>query len=331
MKKIFCLAPALVLTLSACDRNGVVDALKNTDTEPVEVFFGISGNGVKSTSVAEDSTGEAKVSGLQFFVFRDGNLDAYKSVQNTTSTTISCTAGPRTVWAFANCPDFSAVTTEAELRAKVSLLASNSTDSFEMSGSKDVEISAGSSVDVEVSRVVSRIVLKKVTADFKSAALSGKTFKINSIYLVNVAAKSDYLLPSDYAPDAFFNLGSNLSGTEEAKVKGLIYDECNSTVSGGVYDTPHYFYAYPNPGTTVSTRLVIEAEIGDEKNYYPITLPALSRNNSYEINELVITRQGSDDPDVPVSFTDVTFSITVNPWNVIPVGNVEGSEGVFEI
>jgi hypothetical protein len=45
----------------------------------------------------------------------------------------------------------------------------------------------------------------------------------------------------------------------------------------------------------------------------------MDSNKSYEIEEVKITRPGSDDPDEPVSFADATFSVNVIDWTVVPV------------
>ena len=68
-----------------------------------------------------------------------------------------------------------------------------------------------------------------------------------------------------------------------------------------------------------TTRIVIETTLGTSKYYYPINLPEMADNKSYEIEEVVLTRPGSDNPDEPVSFADATFSINVIDWTVVPL------------
>lgn len=84
------------------------------------------------------------------------------------------------------------------------------------------------------------------------------------------------------------------------------------------------------------TKLVIEATLGSETYFYSI--PILSRasypqgtptagilpNYSYDIDELVITRPGTHNPDVPVFSADVLFTISVNPWEVVPIATEAG-------
>jgi hypothetical protein len=66
---------------------------------------------------------------------------------------------------------------------------------------------------------------------------------------------------------------------------------------------------------------VVKATLGTDVYYYPITLPALESNKSYEIEELILTRPGSDDPDKPVSIQECTFQINVLGWTTVAVAD----------
>ena len=94
-----------------------------------------------------------------------------------------------------------------------------------------------------------------------------------------------------------------------------------------------YFNAYPNLNSAddqvADTRLVVEATLDGRKYYYPVTMPKMESNKSYEISELKITRPGSDDPDKPIEIVDQDFKITVNPWDVVLVGNDGGAGNVI--
>lgn len=97
----------------------------------------------------------------------------------------------------------------------------------------------------------------------------------------------------------------------------------------------------PQGGTEFSprhTRLIVEVEYNDTRDtrtyYYSIPIAenghypmgdaddngtgynGIVRNYSYEIEELVITRLGSRNPDQSVLPADVQFSIEVNPWTL---------------
>ena len=316
-KSIFAFAAALA-ALVACNKNEATPLQPQNQESlvPCELTVGICGSMTKATAVTKEN--EAKVNNLQVFVFRGDDLDAYASVDNAMELTLSCTAGERVVYALVNAPDYSAVPGKAALLAKVSELSANSLTDFEMVGSKTVTLPQSEKVSIDVNRIASRVVLKKVTRNFTSAALQSLNFTVDAIYIINVAGNTSYDLTA--APATWYNVAKFQS---DDKVNSLLHDSVNKSVDNGAsYPTQHAFYSYPNDATSKTTRLVIETTLGTTKYYYPINLPAMESNKSYEIAEVTITRPGSDDPDVPVSFEDATFSINVIDWTVVPVEDV---------
>ena len=311
-KSIFAFAAALA-ALVACNKNDVAPMQPQNQESLVtcELTVGICGAMTKATAVSADN--EAKVNNLQVFVFRGDDLDAYASVDNAQELTLSCTAGDRVVYALVNAPDYSAVPGKAALLAKVSELSANSLTNFEMVGSKSVTLPQSEKVSIDVNRIASRVVLKKITRSFTSEALQVLNFKVDAIYLINVAGNTSYDLSA--APAKWYNVAENKN-----ELASLLYDAPASLITNGQsYSTAHTFYAYPNDLATNTTRLVIETTLGETKYYYPINLPEMAANKSYEIEEVKITRPGSDNPDEPVSFADATFSINVIDWTVVPV------------
>ena len=311
-KSIFAFAAALA-ALVACNKNDVAPMQPQNQESlvPCELTVGICGAMTKATAVSADN--EAKVNNLQVFVFRGDDLDAYASVDNAQELTLSCTAGDRVVYALVNAPDYSAVPGKAALLAKVSELSANSLTNFEMVGSKSVTLPQSEKVSIDVNRIASRVVLKKITRSFTSEALQALNFKVDAIYLINVAGNTSYDLSA--APAKWYNVAENKN-----EFASLLYDAPASLITNGQsYSTAHTFYAYPNDLATNTTRLVIETTLGETKYYYPINLPEMAANKSYEIEEVKITRPGSDNPDEPVSFADATFSINVIDWTVVPV------------
>ena len=311
-KSIFAFAAALA-ALVACNKNDVAPMQPQNQESlvPCELTVGICGSMTRATAVTKEN--EAKVNNLQVFVFRGDDLDAYASVDNAQELTLSCTAGDRVVYALVNAPDYSAVPGKAALLAKVSELSANSLSNFEMVGSKSVTLPQSEKVSIDVNRIASRVVLKKITRNFTSEALQALNFKVDAIYLINVAGNTSYDLSA--APAKWYNVAEN-----KDELASLLYDAPASLITNGQsYSTAHTFYAYPNDLATNTTRLVIETTLGETKYYYPINLPEMAANKSYEIEEVKITRPGSDNPDEPVSFADATFSINVIDWTVVPV------------
>ena len=311
-KSIFAFAAALA-ALVACNKNDVAPMQPQNQESlvPCELTVGICGSMTRATAVTKDN--EAKVNNLQVFVFRGDDLDAYASVDNAQELTLSCTAGDRVVYALVNAPDYSAVPGKAALLAKVSELSANSLSNFEMVGNKSVTLPQSEKVSIDVNRIASRVVLKKITRSFTSEALQALNFKVDAIYLINVAGSTSYDLSA--APAKWYNVAEN-----KDELASLLYDAPASLITNGQsYSTAHTFYAYPNDLATNTTRLVIETTLGETKYYYPINLPEMAANKAYEIEEVKITRPGSDNPDEPVSFADATFSINVIDWTVVPV------------
>lgn len=315
------LAAGALLFAASCNKIESAPAPAPQDTQPCTVTFSVYDAATKATT-----TNDAKVNSLQVFVFLGDNLDVYGS-SATSSVSLECTPGSRNIVVIANGPDLHTVTTKTALLATTSLMANSSVTSMEMVGTKTVTLSAANkTVSVPVSRLGARVVVSSIKKNFSSAALQALTFKVKRIYLVNVAGDCKYGGGS-YTPTVWFNRMKH-----DAEQSAMTLDSPDATVSAGTkYSTVHTFYAWPNPtsadseATTWSarhTRLVIEAQLGSDTFYYPITLPALESNKSYNIDEVSITRPGSSSPDVPVSFLDCSFSVTVTGWT-----NVALTEG----
>ena len=135
----------------------------------------------------------------------------------------------------------------------------------------------------------------------------------------------------------------NQRGYQSSNNLGAVtYDSVNQTIaSGATNSTAHYFYAMPNnkaaavggPWTPRGSKLVIQCEIAGQLYDYPITLPDLQSNYSYEIDLVTITRPGNvddgnepddshpgdTDEEKPVVGFDQGFSITVKNWTVVKI------------
>ena len=330
MRKIaFLAAVAATFCTVACNKN--MDTQINEVPEPVQsqgrydLTVNVRGGDlVQTKSTTITAANEVQVNNLQVFVFRGDALDAYASVNNEDELTLSCTAGERQVYALVNCPDLSAVSTKTALLATSSLLSQNSGTSFQMIGHQDgVDLPEDSPVTIDVHRLAARVVIKKITRAFTAAALAAKTFSIDQIFLINVAGDTNY--GETAAPSVWFNKQAYAS--EQA---AFTYDApAASLANNASYSTVHSFFAYPNASADSDaavwsprhTRLVVKATQGTDVYYYPITLPALESNKSYEIAELILTRPGSDDPDKPVSIQECTFQINVLGWTTVAVAD----------
>ena len=315
---------------------------------PIRLVVGVeSGSGTKATGVtSNDASTEAKVNSLQVFVFNGDALDGYAASTNKLAT-VTCTSGSREVVAVVNAPSLASVTTKSGLLASVSTLENNISN-FQMIGSKTETLQHDGNVTVGVDRLAARVVLRGVKNSLENPTQAA-SFRLVSVYLTNVTGDVNYGKSATYTATKWYNR----RGYESTNSLGSFdYDAVDAVVAAGATNsTEHYFYSMPNnkddilgiePGASGYTprraRLVILAEIDGELYHYPILLPVLESNKSYEINLVNLTRagnrdDGNDDPDdpgnnddeKPIEKFDQGFEISVNDWTVVLVngdGNV---------
>lgn len=326
--------------LFSCGKEARVDP----EPVPIRLVVDVSGPGTRATGVtSNDPSTEAKVNSLQVLVFNGEALDGYGSSSNSLVATVSCTAGEREIYAVVNASDLSGVSSKAGLLATVSSLA-NEISNFQMIGSTTGTLQADGSVAITVDRLAARVVLRGIRNGLNNAAQAAD-FTVQSVYLTNVTGDVDFGRSADYTVSRWYNR----RGYEASNNLGdFTYDAVGTKVDAGATDaTAHYFYTMPNgyPGqvglpqgssrfTPRAERLVIRVSVAGTVYDYPILLPSLESNKSYEITLVDITRLGNpddgshdpDDPDDtdeerPVSGFEQAFEITVNDWTVVLVGD----------
>ena len=327
MRKIaFLAAVAATLCTVACNKE-LTTAKVDAPSEAVQLAdltLSIVGNAPATKSADADFDDDhSEVSNVQFFVFDGEVLDAYKKIGSATSTTMTVKAGDKTVWAVVNAPDISNVTTLTQLKAVSSTLLNNASN-FVMVGSNTGTVPSEDPIEIEVKRIASRVVVKKVTAAFSNPAYASMSCKLVKMFLIN--APGDINLELTNAPTTWYAQRAYEAVT--GLTDHLSTSGANHELNTSAFETECRHYCYPNPtvadsqATTWSarhTRMVIEVLLGSETFYYPITMPVLEPGKSYEIENLTITRKGSNNPDQPISLSDATFEISVKNWTVVPV------------
>lgn len=272
---------------------------------------------------------EDRINGIQVFVFREnGALDAWSS-SGGNSLSLQCTSGEREVVAIANAPEIPAVSSRSALEEQISSLGDNSPGGLVMSGSRNVSLTASSSLSVTVSRLAARVSIERIVSDFGLDQYRNAELKITGIYLVNAAGEASYC-GEPAQPALWYNKGRNEGDIQELLGSGTLDQTLTSETP---YETVHSFYCYPNPvagdssepeWTPRRTRLVVEAQLDGVTYYYPMTMPQIESNHLYTVSELKITRPGSSSPDVPVVSGMASFTVEVADWD-------EGYTGSFEI
>ena len=301
------------LTLLSCERESI-----DSKNKPVEVNVTILGTApTRATSVKYAN--ESKVKNLQVYVFNNGKLEDYQNAGAAMTAQLTATSGLRTVWALVNAPTLKNLTTESELKEKVSKLSDNKPDAFVMVGSTSLELKDKLTVPITVKRFVSRVSIKKISTDFQ-LALASESVSIEGIYLINVAGDNTYA--ANGTPSTWVNQLKHKDSDYDA----LLYDKVTATVNNNkAYEKEHVFYPYPNPteqdtyDASWSPRhsiLVVEVTFQNKKGYYPVVLPVLERNKTYVIDEMILRHLPNDDPYKPLETGDASVQISVNEWEI---------------
>jgi len=183
-----------------------------------------------------------------------------------------------------------------------------------LSGESEIGDGFDEACTVTLRPLLCRIRLRSLCCDFSGRPYEGESLKNLRVYLTGAGSET-VLFPDEAVPPlptAYRNMGSDcgelpvLSWAEPVGTLAL-----DGTQLGALY-------CYPNPATeeglgTPLTRLVIEGELLGRTWYYPITLPPLQRNRSYDF-DVTLTMTGATDPEIPVDGSSATLALEVTPW-----------------
>ncbi|MBQ6177200.1 MAG: hypothetical protein IJK29_08380 [Bacteroidales bacterium] len=298
----------------------------------VEVVFSVLGETTRATG----TDGEAAVDGWALLLYRDGRLAEAGTSSSGAEIRKTLPAGDYTAFAVVNPPssfDPAGYLSPGALAEAESTLGDNAPGQLVMAGLRTVSVPVpdGSVQRIGVDRLVCKAGIRKISVQFADPGLADRPFRLKGVYLTNCYGKSRY--GSDWAAEDILSTASvwhnRMGFRSEAGLDALLAETgLDIPVSADRPHTQeHVFYFYPNPlpasldtrsGTWVRrrTRLVLEAQIGDRTYYYPVTLPESQRNRTYLIEEAVIRKLGSLDPekDEP-GVIDVTFSTATDDWS----------------
>ena len=323
MKRTVLIVGALVL--AGCDR------VAPPGPGDVEVVFSVTGEATRMTGTA----GEAAVDDWALLLYRDGRLTDAGTSDSGAAIRKTLPAGEYTAFAVVNPPAGFALAeypTPEALAGAESALGDNAPGRLVMAGSRTVTVPApdGATQRIGVDRLVSKAGIRKISVAFTNPELAALPFRLKGIYLTNCYGKSRY--GSDWSADDICSDATwwhnRMGFHSETGVDGLLAETGLDipVTSDRPHTQEHSFYFYPNPlpesldtrsgaWTRRRTRLVLETRIGERTFYYTITLPSSQRNRTYLIEEAVIRKLGSTDPekDEPGSI-DVTFSAVSDAW-----------------
>lgn len=332
-----------------------------TDTgpsTPKTLELTIKGSAATKTSGDVTDGNEATVNNLVVGIFKsDGSVDNIKAFDSpsissgTGSVKITYTAETPTIVVVANAPkaDFNAAKTLTDFKAVAANLDNTTTATYNKDGAFTAVPGTASSVGaqnskmlpmigetstvknnaatVSISRIVSRISINSITADFSSnVTYNGYALKVNEIFLANA---------HNTVP---FNLGTGSTTLYQGQMANttsyLSYLGSGTLDAAAPYTTNNYFYVFPSTATD-QLKLIIKATLSktgasDVVCYYPIivnkaqtgttiagenneTDGTVDANKTYTLSA-VINNVGVSQPTDVITPTDVTLTVNVAGW-----------------
>ena len=325
MKKLILTLSAVAMATAMTSCNGDKTGYSH-DPALVHATVSVDGDYHTTRSTGVTAAQEENVKNLQIFVFSEnGEKEFYVNAGSSKTGEIVVEEGKKNIVALVNAPAMESITSKSSLYSQTSKLSDNSLGSLVMTGEAEVVIQSGGNITIQVTRLISKVTIKKISSAFKSSTYSSKEFKINSIYLINVAGDNTYAGTSQ--PTIWYNKLYNGTNDSNAGSFALLSDPVGKVLAyQSSYSVEHSFFCYPNPTSDESfestwcprhTMLVVDALLDGKQTYYPVELPVIGRNKSIIIDELIITRKGSDYPYVPVPDGTCNVSVEVVDWDVI--------------
>lgn len=321
MKKILSLLSVLFAVFSCIgEEKGAAEADPSKE-ELVSLRVSVPRADTRSMTASDDDS----VENVQLFVFDENDeLEAYESGYMR-ETVFRCAPGSKKVVAIVNGPDFSQVRLYHEVAESISdLIDDNKPGRLVMSGEKAVQVSGeeGSlDVPVQVCRLCAKIILSSLTLDFDVPYYRNMDFAVTGVYLLNVSGSCTY--SGERSDDVWYNMMEADKETGPELIGDLLPAPV-SVAQGEQYPFRHELYCYPNDHADTSspvwrprsTRLVVEALVGNDRFFYPVTLNKVERNAVYKVH-LTLRRPGSQSPDDPVEVYWGKGIVEVAPWDVM--------------
>lgn len=338
LKLVTILFSVPVMVITACSKNEF--SMEEEQTGESCLYLSIQPRTKASGSGHGNQSNDNTVGTLEIFIFRGegkdaGALDTYKKFSadelvSLTDLQITSTTGLKQIYAIANShqQQWEGVVTHADFKKRLSSLKNEELKSFTMTGGIEATLQSTTHLALAISRLVSRVELKSLSASFVGTPYDGSQLQNVKLYLTNVVGESYFC--SGTSPDEipFLNKGKAVGGDiGSCAMEGMLYESLAGKIGEAGEGTPHYFYCYPNATEVESenmsfTKLVIQADLNGTTYYYPFPIKNIERNCSYSV-AVEIMRPGTLDPEQPLEKGVANVTLNVLDWVLQPEINVE--------
>ena len=282
----------------------------------VQIKFNVySANSTKSASLTHRDV----INSLDIFVFKaeTGELISYDNIKGESISLYLQRGVLHDICFIANAPknSFDNIKYYAELETSVSNLIDNH-EAYVMQGKESRMFLNDGNLNVEISRLCSKITVDAITPKFMETAISQQHVVLKRMFLMHSSPVISYFGGKCISDVLYNDLGFDTS--LDTKIQNLIsygYDKIIVDSSKLDLNTSLLTYSIDESDLIVSqTKLVLEVEIAGIPNYYTAQLPRLQPNHEYLIENIKLLGFGSNIPGELIDRVDVTVNIIVNSW-----------------
>lgn len=277
---------------------------------------------VVMTTKQESSPGSA----AYVFVFeddREAKLDTWQKTASQGKVTLAATGGDKKVAAVSgealNGDEWYWVESWDSMMARKITLKDEHSDDMVRSGMCWMEGDTDKNGTIYLKPCSAKIRLSSICVDFLGRPYENSTLENARAYLINVNGESRIFEEGEIIPGYYLNCSRlDRNDMESMADPSILYRELPSRLGILPVKVDADFYCYPNSLEDESlgrsfTRLVVEGNIDGRTYYWPINIKGIERDRCYSF-DVVITRTGSDDPDIPVTMGEVRIDSSVEEW-----------------
>lgn len=276
---------------------------------------------------------------LEIFVYNDDllrRLDSYQRTVIKDGLSVACTSGDKIIVFLVNGQQGRYYWSENNSYSYIEGLDSEFVrDCSSSPVSGGICLSSGFSgekLEVTLTPLMSRIVLRSIRCDFSGRPYEGAKLKDARVYLTNASSVCRVMKTDDFVTRGTLNTG-RLCPEDLALMSdpSMLLKELPPSIGEDFVEVGAELYCYPNTNAeeglgTPFTRLVIEGKLDGTLWYWPINVnrdgicwvegtPGIDRGKSY-VYDITLTRTGTADPDLPVEFGTAVVENVVEDWTV---------------
>ena len=288
------------------------------------------GSKLGKLAIEVKAPGDVSYSSMDLFFFDDTSpyaLDSYERTKYTYRYTATSTAGVKNIVALSGVKGdlyrWAGIRNFKDLKDTQMPLSGEDPENPVMRGTARINTRLQSSIKIDMRPLLAKVTLNNLTISFSDPGLKGRSLDSVRVYLTNVSATCSPLHTNSDRPTRYLCSGG-FSPADTAGVGDMIYYEYKHILWSGTTHIGKTFYCYPNfpekeGAGTPRTRLVVEGRLDGETWYYPIDIGGKDNPGiccgDYYVMDVVITRLGSQDPDIPISEGTAAVRTWVKDWD----------------